>query len=238
MTASRGAAAAGAWRLALPCAAAAAVLLAWPCGPATAQGVRSVPARAQVTLEAFLGTAVNAPVPLRLAQSGLETIRLTARYRTDALSEPLYYVVRIGSWRGNRGWALELAHHKLLLENEPPEVQRFEISHGYNLLTLNRVWRHGRMRYLLGAGAVVAHPESEVRGRAWPDHGGLFGGGYYVTGPTVQVGAGRELPLPGSLFAAVEGKVTASYARVPIRNGHATAPDAAFHLLAGLGARL
>jgi hypothetical protein len=193
-------------------------------------------AEAQVTLEGFLGTAYPAPTPLRLVQSDEEPIRLTARYRTRAFSPPLYYAYRIGLWREDRGLLLELVHDKLFLDNAPPEVEHFEISHGYNLLTLNRGWKRGQMRYVVGAGAVIAHPETEVRGRVWPQDGGLLGGGYYLAGPTFQVAAARQVRLGGPLFASLEVKVTASYARVPIRDGHASVPNAAFHLLAGLGA--
>jgi len=38
------------------------------------------------------------------------------------------------------------------------------------------------------------------------------------------------------LFASVEGKLTASWIRVPIADGRATVPNVAVHVLAGIGA--
>jgi len=189
-------------------------------------------------VEGLLGTAYSVPTPLSLVQSGHGPVRLRARYATRPFSGSPYYAFRIGFWNEDRGWILELVHHKLFLENEPPEVQHFEISHGYNLVTVNRAWKRGRMRYGLGAGAVLAHPESEVRGRRWPEGGGLLNLGYYILGPTFQASAARSYLVTRRLSALLEAKVTASYARVPISGGHASAPNLALHLVAGMGFEL
>jgi hypothetical protein len=52
---------------------------------------------------------------------------------------------------------------------------------------------------------------------------------------SAQAAVGRRLHFTPWLYASLEGKVTASWARVPIADGHARAPNIAFHGLAGLG---
>ncbi len=86
-----------------------------------------------------------------------------------------------------------------------------------------------------GAGVVVAHPENAVRGKALPQDGGLLGWGYYLAGPTLQAAVEKQIRLKGDLFLPVEGKATASFARVPVADGSADVPHAALHGLAGLG---
>ena len=86
-----------------------------------------------------------------------------------------------------------------------------------------------------GAGAVVAHPESTVRGKALSQDGGPFGRGYHLSGPTAQAAAEKKFGADGDLFVPVEGKLTASFARVPVADGSADVPRAAVHGLAGLG---
>jgi len=181
------------------------------------------------------GVPFSFPAPLTIAQAGEPKVRLTARYRAKPFESPFYYAVRVGRWRGDRAWEVELVHDKLYLENPPPEVQGFSISHGFNLLTVNRAWERGGAICRLGGGVVVAHPESTVRGRRFPERGGPFGGGYFIPGPTAQAAAEKRFALGRGLAGALEGKVTASWARVPVEGGHATVPDVAVHGLVGVG---
>jgi hypothetical protein len=82
---------------------------------------------------------------------------------------------------------------------------------------------------------VVTHPESTIRGKTLSEERGMFSSGYYVSGPTVQASMEKRFPVWKGFFAALEGKVTASYARVPVEDGHADVPTAAVHGLFGLG---
>jgi len=141
-------------------------------------------AAASWELEGRLGGAWNAGLPIVIQQQGYENLRFTAELRTRGLDPPLYYGGRITAWQSGRGWAIDLVHHKLHLEEPPPEVRSFAISHGYNLLTLQRLFARHRWRYGAGLGAVVAHPESEVRGLVFEETQGLFRDGYYVAGVT------------------------------------------------------
>lgn len=192
-------------------------------------------AGADWTFEVFVGVPFGLPAPLTIRQAGQPDIAVRARYESRPFRKPIYYGWRIGRWDGTRGWELELVHDKLYLADRPAEVEEFAISHGFNLVTVNRAWERGGLVRRAGAGIVLAHPENTVRDKALPGDGGLLGWGYYLAGPTVQVAVEKRFRLRGDLFLPVEGKATASFARVPVADGSADVPRAALHGLAGLG---
>jgi hypothetical protein len=193
-------------------------------------------AQARWSVEAFGGSAVSLPMRLVIRQEGEEDIRLTARWTTRPLDDAPYYAVRVERREGGAGWALEFLHHKAYLENEPPEVTYFEVSHGYSQLTLQRVWERGPVALRAGGGIVLAHTESRVRGREFRHGGGLLGWGYRVRGAAAQAAAGRRFRLVGPLFVSAEAKATAAWARVQVADGTADVPNVALHGLAGVGA--
>jgi hypothetical protein len=161
---------------------------------------------------------------------------LDAEYDTRPFDPPLCYAVRATHGRGDRSWALDFVHHKLYLANPPAEVQRFSISHGFNLLTLQRLWPAWGATACAGAGVVIAHPESRVREKPLPEDGGA--GGYYLAGPAVALGIGKKLNLTRRFFVSVEGRVTLAYVSVPVADGEAELTNVAFHAFAGPGIRL
>ncbi len=194
----------------------------------------TLPARADMTVQFFGGTAYNFKLPIVIRQDGADNIRLSAEYDSKSFETPLYYSARLGWWKDNRTWELELVHHKLTLENRPPEVEHFSITHGFNLLTLNRAWKNPKFIWRLGAGVVVAHPEGSVRGKKFAEDGGIIDG-YFLSGPTAQAAIEKRFTLYKGLFASLEGKYTISWARVPIRDGSADVWNSAVHGLFGLG---
>ena len=192
------------------------------------------PARAQVAFEFFRGTAFNVPTTLTVNQRGLPPIEFTAHYEVRPLDARAYYAYRLGLWNTNRAWIVEQLHHKIYLENPQGGVEHFEVTHGYNLITLNRGWRHGDNTLLFGGGVVVARPHSTIRGRKFPADDVA---GYSLSGVTIQAAASRRFDLTRRIFTSVEGKVTTSWARVPVFDGNATVPNSAFHVLAGMGVK-
>lgn len=196
----------------------------------------AIPSRswAQVSLEAMGGAAFNAPTPLSISQAGQPDLSFTAHYSTRPLVTTRYYAFRVGLWSGRTGWVVDFLHHKLYLENPPPEVQDFRITYGYNLLTLSRAWRQNWATLSLGAGPVIANPHSEIRGKLRPRTGGVLRG-YYLSGLTLLGGANRRAYFGARVFATFDAQVSASYARVPVAEGHAVAPNLALHLKVGLG---
>jgi hypothetical protein len=179
----------------------------------------------------------NLETSLEIRQEGFETLEIDADYETRPFESPFYYSLRAGWWRSRGGWELELIHQKIFLQDPPPEVQGFAISHGYNLVTVNRAWEARGLVWRLGAGAVLAHPENEVRGRVLDPEDTNLGGGYHLTGPALQAGVEKRFRLGESWFLGLEGKATAARAVVPVAGGEAEVPNAALHALLGIGYR-
>jgi hypothetical protein len=168
-------------------------------------------------------------------QVGHPDLERRARWESRAFEPPLYYVVRILRGDAGGGWAVDLTHHKLTLADPPPEVARFEVSHGYNLLLLSRHADRERLRFGLGAGLVVAHPENEVRGAKLDESGGLWGSGYHLTGPALGALASWKPVRWERAWAVVETRVVAANASVPVAGGHARVPNVSLHLTLGAG---
>ncbi|MBL8987208.1 MAG: hypothetical protein JNJ80_13120 [Gemmatimonadetes bacterium] len=194
-------------------------------------------AAAQTSVEAqfFLGSALSAPSPVSISQDGQPDIDFTARWATKPGRATRYYAWRIGVWRGNRGWRFDHTHHKIYLKNNPPEVQEFRITNGFNIFTVSRAFRHNHLTYSLGAGPVVAFPINTVRGKKLDHDRGWDG--YLLSGGTVIAMATREFPIVGGLVASLDARGSASYVRVPVVDGHASVPNAALHFHAGVGYR-
>ena len=193
-------------------------------------------AGAEWGVQILFGGPLNLRTPLTIRQSGEPDVHARARWETRPLERPIYYGV--GGFRrdGGREWALELLHHKLHLRDPPPEVQRFSISHGYNLLVASYGIELARGLWTrVGGGAIVAHPESTVRGRTLDEGRGLFGLGYHLAGPALSAGLEGRVPLGTErLRLALGGRFTGGYAVVPIEGGRAHVPNLAFHATAGL----
>ena len=181
------------------------------------------------------GLQYNVPMRLVIRQSGQPDIKLTAHFDTRPFAEVPYYDVKVGMARRPWAFELELVHHKLYLANRPAEVDMFEITHGYNPILLNAVREKWGVAFRAGAGFVLAHPQTMVRGLRFPETGGILG--WYVSGPAAQVGVSRWWEFGHHLLAGVEGKLVGAWARVPIVDGTADVPNLSLHALASVGWR-
>ncbi|BDG03395.1 hypothetical protein [Anaeromyxobacter oryzae] len=178
------------------------------------------------------GGAWSPRTRLDVEQNGEPDIRVQASWDHKPFEAPLYWVV--GFARRNRGreWSLELIHDKLYLENPPPEVQEFTLSHGWNLLLAGYgyevqpgLWIRG------GAGPVISHPENIVRGRTNVQNTGVDG--YHLSGAALWAGLEERISFwRMEVILGVRG--TAAYAEVPIAGGFARVPNLAFHANLGL----
>jgi hypothetical protein len=184
--------------------------------------------------EIFGGSAWSIPTTLTIDQSGEERLSFRAHWETRPFEDAPYYAVRVALWGGRRGWELQLLHHKIYLTNPPPEIDYFEVSHGWNILTIQRAIRGRLLDWRAGAGAVITHTEGRIRGREVDPGGGIFGG-YHLSGAGALVGAGKSFSFSRRFFATAEGQLTFSAARIPIRTGHVRTANVAFHVLFGLG---
>jgi hypothetical protein len=188
--------------------------------------------------ELAVGGAHSFDSTLRVEQAAFPALTIEAGWATRSFDSPVYYAWRLARADGRGAWALRFVHHKVHLEDTTPEVERFSVTHGYNLLTLERAFVVRGFEISAGGGLVIAHPESTVRGQTRPEgEGGPLGGGYYVTGPTAALAGSRRVPLGRHLAVVPEVRFTLSRARVPVAEGEASVPNAALHLLVGLEAR-
>ena len=186
-------------------------------------------------VEGALGGAHSFASPLTVEQGGFLALELDADWDGRSLEPPFYYGLRVARGDERGAWALRFVHLKVHLADPTPEVERFSVSHGYNLLTVERSFPVGDLDLWGGFGIVIAHPESTIRGQTRSEsEGGPFGGGYYVTGPTASLALGRSVRLAGRFALVPEVRFTLSRARVPIAGGEASVPNAALHVLLGI----
>jgi hypothetical protein len=207
---------------------------------ATVAAAQTSCSRHALVADAMTGTAWNLPLPLSVSLPE-QSARLQARYSTRPFDFPLYYSVRLGRLDPTgRGVEMELLHHKLYLENPRPPVDRFEVTHGYNMLMVNAVGPARGWAWRLGLGLVIAHPEGVVGGRNISGLRTRLGSGYHIAGVTAQLATGRRYPLGRgrTVFTmGPEAKLTASWARIGLRPGHMDVPNVALHVLGGFGIR-
>jgi hypothetical protein len=194
-------------------------------------------AAAQVSVEVAMGTALNARTPLTVNQDGFPQIRHTASYSTRPLANSPYYQLQLSFWRQERtkAWRVGFLHHKLYLDNPPPEIQLFEITFGYNTLYGGHAWRKDKWVLSTGAGVLLANPNTQVRGLSEDRRSGVLDLKWYFAGATVYGAAQRRLRLSGKVFLGAEAKVTASMAWVSVSQGNARVPNLALHALFSVG---
>ncbi|MBC8424311.1 hypothetical protein H8E07_09330 [bacterium] len=197
----------------------------------------AAPALADWVFEMHGGAPCVPDREVRISQAGFPDLAFDARMRSEPRRMPFYYDFRLIRWGERHGWALDFLHHKLILDNPPPEVQDLQFTHGYNMVSVQRLWRAGAFTLMAGAGVILTHTESTVRRRVFDQHQGLFGWGYYLSGPLAVVGAGRRLDLGERVY--LSGDVRASWSRVTVDvvDGEASMTDWGVHFLAGAGVR-
>lgn len=186
-------------------------------------------------VEFCTGAPTNVSLPLTVRQRGEPDLRLIARYDSNPSTVPIYWMWRISHWTDSSGLEFEAIHHKIFLANIPPEITFFAVSHGLNLLTLNRAWRMSRYIVRAGIGIGLVHPENTVRGKKLGEDGGILGWGYYVTAPSFLCSVGKETILSDSYFVTTEAIVAGSFSRIDVVDGSADVYNLAVHVVIGLG---
>lgn len=187
------------------------------------------------SIELHGGEVINVPLPLSVSQDGYPKIRTTARFRTEAFTPPVYWDARISRWKDLKSWEFEVIHQKLYLKNTTAEIQKFNISHGFNLLMINRGFENGKFRLRTGAGIVLAHPESKIRGLEFGDTADDFDMGYFISGPVTNFAVSKPVKISRQFFLNAEAKATLAYSHVKIAEGHAEVFNLALHLILGIG---
>ncbi len=190
---------------------------------------------AQWYVDACSGMVYNIPTNLSVYQDGEPAIKMQARFRTEPFTLPVYWDIRLGIAKGSRLFEAELIHHKLYLDNPNAWVQKFNVSHGFNILLVNYgfIYNHFRLRF--GLGGVIAHPESKIRDLEFGNSTDDWDMGYYLTGPVFSASADRFFTLTKAIFFIVGAKTTVSVAKVPVSSGYARFTNIAAHINFGLG---
>jgi len=186
-------------------------------------------------VQAGLGNVYNFRTPLTIRQAGSPRLRFTARYTTRGFEKPFYWAVRLDRRIGGARWGVELNHDKLFLQNGPPEVDRFSVTHGFNIVSLFRTSAGDGLGYRIGLGALLAHPENTVRGRPVDETRGVRG--YHLTGPVALVSLVANGRVLGGTGVFAEARMLGGPARVPVAGGHARFWTLGAHFSAGLSQR-
>jgi len=187
------------------------------------------------TFELQCGQVFNVPMPLKIRQEAYPDIKLQARYSSESFILPVYWDIRLGRWQNERAWEFEAIHHKLYLNNTTSEVQKFNISHGFNLIMLNRGFEKKSFRYRAGAGIVLAHPESNIRGKEFGDSADDTDLGYYISGPVINFAINKPFYIGSRFYINAEAKTTLAYSYIKVAEGNADVYNIAIHLILGLG---
>lgn len=195
-------------------------------------------AQSHWSFELHGGEVYNVPMPLTIKQQGYPDLKLTARYHTEAFTLPVYWDWRFSRWQNDKSWEFEAIHHKLYLDNTTPEVQKFNISHGFNMLMVNRGFDKKTFQYRAGVGVVLAHPESNIRGKEFGNSIDNWDMGYYLSGPVLNLAISKPIPMSGRFYLNAEAKTTFAYSHIKIAEGHADVYNLAFHLILGIGVDL
>jgi hypothetical protein len=195
-------------------------------------------AQKTINFEVLTGPVYNFPSKLIITQKEYQTIRHNAEYVSKPFHLPPYYDLRLSLWyKDSSAWGLKFTHHKIYLKNTTPEISRFEITHGYNILSITRIWKRLGFTWNTALGSIVANPESEIRGQHFHG-GGLFNRGYYFAGIVGEGAVGRQFKITPNWYFSGEVRLTAAWAKVKVSNGYAEVPNLAVHFLVGTGYRI
>jgi hypothetical protein len=188
------------------------------------------------TFEFSTALVYNLPLPLKVEQKGYEDIHLSrALYSSYPLSFPIYFDIRISKWRENKCMSFEVIHHKIYLDNTPPEIQGFGISHGFNMVMIDYGQRLNKMIVRGGIGVVLAHAESTVRGMEYPYERGFDIKGYRIRFPVLSLSLSRPIELSKAFFVNTEFKINGASIQVPVVNGNARVNLVVFQFVFGPG---
>jgi opacity protein-like surface antigen len=225
---------------------------------------RQAPLAAETLFSAYTGTSYTRNSDLRLAQPGLASDFTLRDVHWDAhpFKPAPYYGLRVTHFydrHPNWGAAIDYTHYKIYANTDrvvsadgtvrglpvsaalpmSQLVQRFEISHGVNVLSVNGIYRWldlgiaaGRLQPYVGAGLAYYRPHAENTVGGVP-----FEGGYQTSGFGYQLLAGANYRMTERVGLFAETRFNSGTAKVDIAGGHAQTPLRTFHLVAGISYR-
>lgn len=191
------------------------------------------------SVEFAAGAALNLPSNINFDQKGYTDFSIDAELETQSFTAPVYYQLRVSATsHESHYWETELIHNKIFLRNPPVEIQSFSVSHGFNLFGINHVLMFNKwFGWRLGTGVILAHPENTVRGKTYTQNSGLLGWGYSLSGAYLASGVFVQRELSKWLFVSADTRVSSSYSRIPIHDGHASLFLNTLHATVATGVR-
>jgi hypothetical protein len=157
--------------------------------------------------ELLIGDAFNLTSRTHIHNVQVAAAAFDGDYETRGFEGPLHYAWRLTRWDQDRGWELQLLHHKLYLRNRPAALEALSISHGFNIVTLGRAYARDAWRFRIGLGPVIAHPEARIAGVS-------YGGDYELAGAAAVGSVGATFDLTPRWSIAGEIAATFGYADV------------------------
>lgn len=230
-----------------------------------AAGMGACSVRAETTVSAYVGISFTHDSAVRLRQPGGTDLTFQGvSWSSRSLELPLYYGLRIThhfAARPSWGVRLDFVHDKVYADAEehhrvtgmragaPVEaqepldasVQRFNMSHGANYLTLHLLHRWNpcpepgctsRLQPYVGAGAgiLIPHVEATVGESSVSE--------YQVHGPGFQLLGGLDVPVASRLALFGEYRFSHASLGVDIPGGELRTTLNTHHLLVGPSFRL
>lgn len=188
------------------------------------------------SFELQFGVVHSLKLPLAFYQNGYPDIKVSkADFYSEPLNDPPYWDWRFTKWFKNKSIEFEAIHHKFYLRNLPADVQRFGISHGYNMVMINHGRQFGKYIIRAGAGSALVHGESTVRGKVYPEGPGFDIKGYRLRGLSINLAVARQIKISKTFFVNTELKMNAAVANIPIVDGHARVHIVVFQFIVGPG---
>jgi lipid A oxidase len=225
----------------------------------------ATPAGAEAFIDLYVGKSFTQPSDLKIRQPSQQSDFTFSGVSFDdrSFENPLYYGGRGGYFFEAVPWfglAIEFFHFKVFAETSDSrridgvvggvpvggkvpvdtEVQRFDISHGVNYMTLDAIFRYkliddpqqspsGRVQLYagVGLGPVLTHAENtvgKVKGNA----------GYEIAGLGVQAFAGVRGLVWKYFGLFAEYKFTHSSLNVGVASGRGRMDEMSHHVIGGL----
>lgn len=184
-------------------------------------------------VQLLIGNAINFNSRTRIQFADREAVVIGGDYDTEGLESPLHYTARIARWTDGRAWEFQWLHHKLFLSNRPAGVDALAVSHGFNIVTINRAWQRDPFLFRLGAGPVIAHPEAQIGAAS-------YNGPYELAGAAALGGVGARWSLTRSIDVLAE--ISATFGRIEVNpegepDLHFSIRNPALHAQIGIGYR-
>jgi opacity protein-like surface antigen len=226
--------------------------------------LHQLPLAAETQLSIYTGTSHTRNSDLRLIQpaSGTDLTARDVHWDAHPFRPAPYYGLRLTHFyerHPNWGAALDYTHYKMYAKTDRvinadgtwrgspvtgptplnQYVQRFEISHGVNVLSLNGIYRWldsglaaGRLEPYAGVGLAYYRPHAESTLGDVP-----FETGYQASGFGYQLLAGAQYRINERLGFFLETKFNSGTAKVDIAGGRAETPLRTFHVIGGISFR-